>query len=256
MSVFTTEITSDKIPSDNPIHQRLLKAYLLSKSYVKGNLIELGCGEGRGIAELSDLVDHYTAIDKINSAIEKLKLKYPHFRFESCLFPPIPFPNNSFDSIVSFQVIEHLENDNLFLKEIHRILKPGGCAILTTPNRKMTLSRNPWHTREYTATELRSLCSKYFQNVQMKGIKGNEKVMEYYNRNKVYVNQIMRFDFLDLQHRLPSALLRVPYDILNRINRNKLKMAKDTLVKSIHHKDYLLAPENEFNLDLFCVLVK
>ena len=120
----------------------------------------------------------------------------------------------------------------------------------------MTLSRNPWHTREYTATELRSLCSKYFQNVQMKGIKGNEKVMEYYNRNKIYVNQIMRFDFLDLQHRLPSALLRVPYDILNRINRNKLKMAKDTLVKSIHHEDYLLAPENEFNLDLFCVLVK
>ena len=31
-------------------------------------------------------------------------------------------------------------------------------------------------------------------------------------------------------------------------------MAKDTLVKSIHHEDYLLAPENEFNLDLFCVL--
>ena len=55
MSVFTTEITSDKIPSDNPIHQRLLKAYLLGKSYVKGNLLELGCGEGRGIAELSDI---------------------------------------------------------------------------------------------------------------------------------------------------------------------------------------------------------
>ena len=120
----------------------------------------------------------------------------------------------------------------------------------------MTLSRNPWHTREYTATEFRSLCSKYFQNVEMKGIKGNEKVMEYYNRNKIHVNQIMRFDFLDLQHRLPSALLKVPYDLLNRINRNKLKMAEDTLVKSIHHEDYLLAPDNEFNLDLFCILIK
>ena len=132
MSVFTTEITSDKIPSDNPIHQRLLKAYLIGKSYVKGNLLELGCGEGRGISELGGLVDHYTAIDKIEPIIEKLKLKYPSFRFESGLFPPIPFPDNSFASIVSFQVIEHLEDDALFIKEIHRILKPGGCAILTT----------------------------------------------------------------------------------------------------------------------------
>jgi SAM-dependent methyltransferase len=256
MSVFTTEITSDKIPSDNPIHQRLLKAYLLGKTYVKGNLLELGCGEGRGISELGGLVDHYTAIDKIGSIIEKLKLKYPSFRFESSLFPPIPFPDNSFDSIVSFQVIEHLEDDALFIKEIHRILKPGGCAILTTPNRKMTLSRNPWHTREYTATKLSSLCLKYFQNVEMKGIKGNEKVMKYYRRNKISVDRIMRFDFLDLQHRLPAAFLRVPYDLLNRINRNKLKAAEDNLVTSIHHDDYLLAPQAEDNLDLFCILEK
>ena len=81
MSVFTTEITSDKIPSDNPIHQRLLKAYLLGKTYVKGNLLELGCGEGRGISELDGEVDLYTAIDKIGSIIETLKLKLPSFRF-------------------------------------------------------------------------------------------------------------------------------------------------------------------------------
>ena len=90
----------------------------------------------------------------------------------------------------------------------------------------------------------------------MKGIKGNEKVMKYYRRNKISVDRIMRFDFLDLQHRLPAPLLRMPYDLLNRINRNKLKSAEDTLVKSINHEDYLLAPQAEDNLDLFCILVK
>ena len=94
------------------------------------------------------------------------------------------FEDDSFDSIVSFQVIEHLEDDELFIKEIYRILKPGVIALLTTPNRKMTLSRNPWHIREYTADELSNLCLKYFKQVEMKGIKGNKKVMEYYLRNK------------------------------------------------------------------------
>ena len=49
MSVFKTEIVSDIIPSDNPIHQRLLKPYTVIKNQIRGNVLELGCGEGRGI---------------------------------------------------------------------------------------------------------------------------------------------------------------------------------------------------------------
>ena len=48
-TVYTTEIASDSVASDNPIHQRLLKAYVLAVDYVQGNLLEVGCGEGRGI---------------------------------------------------------------------------------------------------------------------------------------------------------------------------------------------------------------
>ena len=70
--------------------------------------------------------------------------------------PPLNgLDDNSFDSIVSFQVIEHIQDDMLFLKEIHRVLKPGGIALLTTPNRRMSLSRNPWHIREYLSDELK-----------------------------------------------------------------------------------------------------
>ena len=47
MALYTTEIASDKITSDNPIHQRLLKAYYIAKEYVKGDLLEIGCGEGK-----------------------------------------------------------------------------------------------------------------------------------------------------------------------------------------------------------------
>jgi ubiquinone/menaquinone biosynthesis C-methylase UbiE len=223
---------------------------------MKGKLLELGCGEGRGTAILGDLVDQYTAIDKIATVIERLQKKYPGYRFESGLFPPIPFPDNSFDTIVSFQVIEHLKDDQLFIQEIYRVLRPGGRALLTTPNIKMTLSRNPWHTREYTATELSSLCLRYFDKVDMKGIAGNEKVMKYYDRNKASVQKIMRFDIFNLQYLLPAALLRIPYDLMNRLNRNLLQSEADELVTSIGHEDYLVQDQSEDNLDLFCILEK
>ncbi len=256
MSVYTTEITSDKILSDNPIHQRLLKAYYLAEPYIKGKLLELGCGEGRGIEVIGPLAEKYTAIDKIEAVINRLRLKFPDYRFESGHFPPIPFPDNSFDTVVSFQVIEHIKDDALFIKEIERILRPGGTALLTTPNIQMTLTRNPWHIREYTATQLSHLSKQYFQKVEMMGIAGNNKVMEYYDRNKASVRKITKYDVLDLQYRLPSWLLRVPYDILNRLNRDNLKKGADDLVASISHEDYELKEMNEQNLDLFCILRK
>ena len=73
MSVYTTEIASSEIPSDNPIHQRLLSAYQFAKPYVKGKLLELGCGEGRGVELLAPLAESYLGIDKIESVINRLK---------------------------------------------------------------------------------------------------------------------------------------------------------------------------------------
>ncbi len=77
----------------------------------------------------------------------------------------------------------------------------------------------------------------------MKGITGNEKVMQYHERNRQSVNKIMKWDVLDLQHKLPASVLRIPYEMLNRLNRNKLKEAADDLVASIKHEDYLLTED-------------
>jgi len=257
MATYTTEIASDKLTSDNPIHQRLLRAYSLAIPYVKGNLLELGCGEGRGVELLSPLVESYLALDKIEEVIQKLQTRFPEVNFRQGVFPPFSgLAADTFDSIVSFQVIEHVKKDGDFLKEIYRVLKPGGIAVLTTPNIKKTLTRNPWHEREYTASELTALASKYFDQVEMKGITGNEKVMAYYEENRKSVEKITRFDIFNLQHRLPNALLRVPYDILNRMNRNKLNQGNNNLVSSIVETDYLLTEKGSEALDLFLILRK
>ena len=126
-------------------------------------VLELGCGEGRGIDIILKKSKSYTAIDKIKSVIDELSLKYKNNNFSASNFPPLEeIQDNSFDTIISFQVIEHINDDELFISEIKRILRPGGIALITTPNIKMTLTRNPWHIREYTSKQLRDLCEKYF----------------------------------------------------------------------------------------------
>ncbi len=256
MSVYTTEITSDQIPSDNPLHQRLLKAYHAAAPFIEGDVLELGCGEGRGVEIIAERAKSYLALDKIPEVINKLSDEFPHLTFKQAVFPPVDLPDESFDTIVNFQVIEHIKDDHLFLKEIARLLRPGGKAILTTPNNVMTLSRNPWHIREYTAQSLTELSEKYFTKVDMRGIAGSERVMEYHEKNRQSVRNIMKWDVLDLQHRLPAWVLRKPYEILNRRNRDGLKEGNDELVLAIGQEDYFLRAQHEDNLDLFGILTK
>ena len=257
MAVYTTEIASDSIPSDNPVHQRLLKAYYVAQDYVQGHVLEIGCGEGRGLDMLAPKSTHYVAVDKIAQVIERLQAQYPTVAFHQMHIPPLQgLPDNTFDVVVSFQVIEHIKNDLGYLQEIYRVLKPGGLALITTPNIVKSLSRNPWHVREYTAQQLTSLAQQVFDKVEMKGITGNEKVWQYYEMNKKSVQRIMRFDVLNLQYRLPAWMLRAPYEFLNRRNRNKLEVSNDSLVAQINHTDYFVSQDAAQSLDLLGLFSK
>lgn len=257
MATYTTEIASDKLISDNPIHQRLLKAYIAAKPWVSGKLLEVGCGEGRGVEELLPLAESYIGLDKIGEVIQMLQAKFPGVDFRQAVIPPFQdFQSDTFDTIVSFQVIEHIPNDRLFLQEIYRMLKPGGKAIISTPNITHTLSRNPWHEREYTPQQLIDLAWEIFDRVEAKGIGGNDKVWAYHEANRQSVQRIMRFDIFDLQHKLPASLLRMPYEILNRLNRNKLHKQQGKSVVEISHADYPLVEDPAKGLDLFYILWK
>jgi len=255
--IYTTEITSEQITSDNPIHQRLFKAYVVAQDYLEGDVLEVGCGQGRGFDLLIPGARTFTAVDKIKPVIDRLRKKYPAARLISMNIPPLTgLPDNAYDLVVSFQVIEHIAEDVLFLQEIHRVLKPGGTALLTTPNRRLSLTRNPWHVREYLPDELVLLARRIFSSAEMKGITGNEKVMTYYEENKRSVRRFTRWDIFNLQYRIPASLLRLPYEILNRWNRNKLQSKGSELVRTIRHEDYLVTNDPSQALDLLLIARK
>ena len=226
----TAERSSHLDPSENVIFQRHLIAYIEASKLISGTVLEIGSGEGYGISELSKKAQKYIAIDKYDTPINEELKKNNNIEFLEMSVPPLDFPENSVDFIVTFQVIEHIQNDKEFIKEIYRVLKPGGNLILTTPNRLMSLSRNPWHVREYSPEEMREILNNSFKNINIKGIFGNEKVMKYYNENKKSVDKIRRFDLFKLEKNLPRWMLQIPYDILNRFNRHKLQDTSKALI--------------------------
>lgn len=76
--------------------------------------------------------------------------------------------SNAFDCVVSVEVLEHVERDALFLQGVHRVLKPGGVFLMTTPNGDFVkIPTNPDHKRHYTREELRRLLSSVFEDVEV-----------------------------------------------------------------------------------------
>ena len=103
---------------------------------------------------------------------------------------------------------------------------------------------------------MKRLLESRFREVEILGVSGNDRVMDYYEKNRRGVERITRFDPLDLQHRLPAWMLRLPYDLLNRINRRRLLKENTELTSSIRMEDYRIGPFEEQSFDLFCVATK
>lgn len=239
--------------SDNFVYQRSRLAYHYATERIHGDVLEIGTGSGYGISILAPHASQYTTVDKDLPTLESTA---NNVKMVSATVPPLPFDDASFDCVVSFQVIEHIEEDGIFVDEIYRVLKPGGVFIVSTPNAPMSLTRNPWHVREYSAEQFSILISHRFSKVEELGVTGNSTVMEYYEQNRSSVRRITRFDILDLQHRLPRWMLQIPYDILNRMNRRKLLRENSELTQSIKMSDYSVEKLSKSPFDLLYVATK
>lgn len=238
---------------DNYVYQRSRLAYVEAAKIVSGRVLEIGTGTGYGIDIIAPCCDSFVTLDKFAS---EATTKLPsNVEFKEATVPPLPFADESFDYVVSFQVIEHIYDDKEFVREIHRVLRKGGKFIVTTPNRPMSLTRNPWHVREYTSEELFMLL-RGFEGVECKGVVGNDRVMAYYEKNRESVRRIMRFDIFRMQWWLPASLLKIPYDIMNRRNRRRLHSQNQELTESITMEDYSIAPVDEGCFDLFYIATK
>jgi SAM-dependent methyltransferase len=113
----------------------------------------------------------------------------------------IPFPDNYFDKAVSIDVIEEVENDELAIKELHRVLKPNGMLILHTPNSAQShilaeFPDNPYHVRRgYKKDELKKLLSIFTKVVIRPTFTITEAIFwELYQGKPVDLNRLIEFN--------------------------------------------------------------
>lgn len=192
---FSMKSLADSVERINPKYFRSKEKYLLylrhlfAYEYIISELsedatvLELGFGEGYGAHLLSQEVKELVALDVNDAVIAYSNEKYggPNCRFQCYDGHKIPFSANHFDHVISLQVIEHVEDDISFVKEIHRVMKPGGVSWITTPNRTHRIKPgapiwNKFHVREYYPEELDTVLRNTFDDASVCGIRGTDEV--------------------------------------------------------------------------------
>jgi ubiquinone/menaquinone biosynthesis C-methylase UbiE len=139
-------------------------------------VLDLGCNGGHGTSIVGKTCHHVTGVDVSASAIAAAQAKHASdkVRFRLVDGITLPFPSQSFDLVTSCQVIEHLVDYEVYLREIQRVLKPAGLLLVTTPNAAIRVhpGQKPWnafHVREFRANELQELLQRHFASTRVLG---------------------------------------------------------------------------------------
>jgi SAM-dependent methyltransferase len=172
----------------------------------------------------------------------------------------LPFSAGAFGAMVSFQVIEHVDNDRLFVSELARVLRPGGVALLTTPNRALRLApgRRPWnrfHRREYDMDGLRDLLATSFPVVAVLGVDATPAVRQLELARLRRMRRIAALDPLRLSSRLPASVVeglrRLGYEVF--LGRRRRKKSVSWVDRYSLEDFFISATHASTSLDLLAV---
>lgn len=122
--------------SEDAIYQMVARA-LRARHDGRGMLLDVGCGRGNLYEYVVHDFDRYVGSDVIRYDGFPGGAEFVGADLES---GTVPLPTSSADVVAAVEVIEHLENPRAFVRELTRLVKPGGWVVVTTPNQLSFLS--------------------------------------------------------------------------------------------------------------------
>ena len=140
-----------------------------------GTVADIGCGPGVFLRYLRAHADSVWAVDRDATALQRLAARQqgdPKLRLVAADITQMPFQPGSFDTVVFLEVLEHLVDDQSAVRQLHRLLKPGGRLLLSVPVPPGEINvGDPWgHKREgYTLPELGRLLESNGFSVERHG---------------------------------------------------------------------------------------
>ncbi|MGH2866689.1 MAG: class I SAM-dependent methyltransferase [Solirubrobacteraceae bacterium] len=201
----------------NPTFQRHVAAYRLCASLLgDGRVLDLGCGVGHSYRELLPRVTVGVDLDAAALAGQGRETVLADMR-------RLPLADESFQSVLSVQSLEHVPDPERALAEVVRVLEPGGRAIFVTPNR-LTFGRpdeiiDPYHYVEYDAAALRELCAPFFAAPDVRGIDASDRYRAIYDEERRELDRLLARDPLRLRRLIPRRLRQRLYDWRLRADR-------------------------------------
>lgn len=241
----TGERVSAPVGGFNPAFRKHAAAYRFAASMLSdGPVLDLGCGVGHGMEWLSprSVVGLDVSVEAVGN--HKGRAACGDMR-------ALPFSSDTFSSLVSIQSIEHVPDPDRALAETIRVLRTDGVAVFVTPNR-LTFGRpdeiiDPFHFIEYSADQLRALCSPHFSSVEILGLFGSDRYMSIHDTERRKLARLLAVDPLKVRRLVPRRGKQFLYDWI--LNRGRLK--EDPVAASITIDDFELSTDHlDESLDL------
>ncbi|WP_058308031.1 class I SAM-dependent methyltransferase [Gracilibacillus massiliensis] len=172
------------IPEQMKITNELLiehiARYHFAVPQVYGRVLDFATGVGYGAHVIAKKckkqIEEIIGVDIDPEVIKYARGQYYHplssYQVEDVTDTTLPEKLGEFDVILSFETIEHIENETQFMDNIFRLLRPGGTLILSTPfgEGKGKTCGSPFHVHQMTENEFMHMFDKfevrdfYFQN--------------------------------------------------------------------------------------------
>jgi ubiquinone/menaquinone biosynthesis C-methylase UbiE len=148
------------------IYAEHMTRYLSTQELSKGkDVLDIASGSGYGTKVIAETAKKVYGVDVDEPSINYAREHYGGKNIEYLVGDgeSIPLPDDSVDVVVTFETIEHIKDYKRFIKEIDRVLRPDGLAIVSTPNDLEFAEGNHFHLHEFQYEELVGLLRQDFK---------------------------------------------------------------------------------------------
>jgi len=146
--------------------------YQLATILSKGkDVLDIACGAGYGSWMIAQDAHRVYGVDASGEVVAHATQRFKHanLTFHQGFCAEIPLTDACVDTVVSFETLEHIFEQDAFLDECRRVLRPDGILIISTPNLEVynlgRNDRNPFHVKELSRTELETALKRVFTTV-------------------------------------------------------------------------------------------
>jgi ubiquinone/menaquinone biosynthesis C-methylase UbiE len=169
---FTGERMTSAVSGQGDIEVEHFHRYFVAREYCREkDVLDLASGEGYGAAFLSQAARSVVGLEIAPDAVEHARHSFARDNLEYMVgdVRKIPLGDDKFDVVVSFETIEHIYEQEQFVAEVKRVLRPGGLFIVSTPERDvyspLYSNANTFHKKELSKAEFEALLKRNFSNV-------------------------------------------------------------------------------------------